>query len=300
MNLPPRNALMDRAGGATPVLVLGEGARTADQEALGRAREMAEQGADPAEIWRSTGWFQGPDRGWRFEIDDRQFGLTPDAQRDVTDGTPIRARPLSEVYEHEGLFAGYPLMRDMPVTIERRPGRDYRGEYDPGGDGIAIYEPNEPNQPDLLRRIGAHEIQHGIDAQMAGFDYGIAESPPGEVGDLRDIARTHFRDDPLLTARQRRWRLLYSRSRRERPAPESPLWAAEVRLPGLIEARTKRLMYERQTGEEMARAVERRLHLTPEERRERPPWLDFAVPPRNHLLEAISGFDKGGRPLFAE
>ena len=48
----------------------GENAREADLEALDRAREMARQDVAADMIFRETGWYQGADGKWRFEIDD--------------------------------------------------------------------------------------------------------------------------------------------------------------------------------------------------------------------------------------
>lgn len=48
----------------------GENAKGADREALERAQRMEEQGFDKRQIFRDTGWFQGADGKWRFEIDD--------------------------------------------------------------------------------------------------------------------------------------------------------------------------------------------------------------------------------------
>ncbi len=48
----------------------GKNANRADLESLARAREMEKAGADMEAIRRETGWFQGMDGLWRFEIDD--------------------------------------------------------------------------------------------------------------------------------------------------------------------------------------------------------------------------------------
>jgi hypothetical protein len=48
----------------------GERAKTADREALARAKEMDADGVDRTKIWSDTGWFRGVDGKWRFEIDD--------------------------------------------------------------------------------------------------------------------------------------------------------------------------------------------------------------------------------------
>lgn len=53
----------------------GRRAKTADLNALAKAEELASSGASRDAIWNETGWFQGPDKQWRFEIDDSQANM---------------------------------------------------------------------------------------------------------------------------------------------------------------------------------------------------------------------------------
>lgn len=48
----------------------GENARTADLDALARAKELQKQDVAMDTIYRETGWYTGADGKWRFEIDD--------------------------------------------------------------------------------------------------------------------------------------------------------------------------------------------------------------------------------------
>lgn len=48
----------------------GPRARTGNKAMLGKAQEMHATGAPRDAIWKDTGWFQGRDGQWRFEIDD--------------------------------------------------------------------------------------------------------------------------------------------------------------------------------------------------------------------------------------
>jgi hypothetical protein len=48
----------------------GIGAKTADREALSLAQQMLAKGHAAEDIWKATGWFQGADEKWRFEIPD--------------------------------------------------------------------------------------------------------------------------------------------------------------------------------------------------------------------------------------
>ena len=48
----------------------GKGAKTADIPKLEKAQDMAKAGSPREAIWKETGWWQGPDKQWRFEIPD--------------------------------------------------------------------------------------------------------------------------------------------------------------------------------------------------------------------------------------
>lgn len=66
-----------RAGETNAVrMFAGPMARTADQEALSRAQQLAQSGAPREQVWNDTGWFQGVDGKWRFEIDDSAATVT--------------------------------------------------------------------------------------------------------------------------------------------------------------------------------------------------------------------------------
>lgn len=55
----------------------GENARRADLEALDRAQDMERRNVAMDTIFRETGWFQGTDGKWRFEIDDSGMEYDP-------------------------------------------------------------------------------------------------------------------------------------------------------------------------------------------------------------------------------
>ena len=62
----------------TARIFLGPNAKGADQAALRKAKEMSSHFADRDEILNETGWFQGADQKWRFEVDDRDIDLRSD------------------------------------------------------------------------------------------------------------------------------------------------------------------------------------------------------------------------------
>lgn len=74
----------------------GINAKNADLDALEKAQRLAGNGASRDDIWKATGWFQGVDGKWRFEIDDSGRNVDiPGAARARSDA----AFELAGVYE---------------------------------------------------------------------------------------------------------------------------------------------------------------------------------------------------------
>lgn len=69
------------ASGMTPeeaeASFAGRLAKGANLRALDIAERMEAKGKSPERIWKDTGWFQGADGKWRFEVDDSQRSYTP-------------------------------------------------------------------------------------------------------------------------------------------------------------------------------------------------------------------------------
>ena len=53
----------------------GPKAKTANLDALAKAKHMSASGTNADDIWSQTGWFKLPDGQWRFEIMDQDVGL---------------------------------------------------------------------------------------------------------------------------------------------------------------------------------------------------------------------------------
>jgi hypothetical protein len=100
----------------------GPMARTADQEALSRAQQLAQSGSPREQIWNDTGWFQGVDGKWRFEIDDSAARLrTNEEVQALGEGMIGRARELEQ-----GVRARNAALREQPdffpATVRRANG----------------------------------------------------------------------------------------------------------------------------------------------------------------------------------
>lgn len=123
-----------------------------------------------AMIYSQTGWFQGGDQKWRFEIPDSE------AQLDLSAIPKDGGAPLDTVLHHPKLFSAYPNLRDAEVKgVESK---DFLGSYDPYGKTETI---------NMAQDIGSathnplsimlHEVQHGIQ-NREGFANGAAPGEP--------------------------------------------------------------------------------------------------------------------------
>jgi Large polyvalent protein associated domain 23 len=228
-------------------------AKTADLDALARARAEEAAGTVRENIWRDHGWMRGRDGEWRFEIDDSasRFRLPRHGRRDG---------PLSDHLEHEALFSAYPELRDMQ-TSARRSSQRMGGWFDPehGTPSVSVTAP----QNDLGRSVALHEAQHAVQ-RLEGFSSGGSpRSIPQEV-------------------------IASERSRREHmsPAQKNALGGGTLvgTDPKAPDAWVRKDIYHALAGENEAFATGERTHLSAHERRARPPWRDFDVPEQYQIV----------------
>ncbi|MGK0546357.1 LPD38 domain-containing protein [Halomonas cupida] len=142
----------------------GSRASNADLHTLERAQRMLENGQDSEAIRQETGWFEGVDGKWRFEIDDSDARFLPFVDKSA--GTQW-TKSLEEVVDHPRLFAAYPTLRDVTVVSVIGMGRK-RGRYAPKRREITLNAELDPMEQfsTLL-----HEVQHGIQ-HLEGFASG--------------------------------------------------------------------------------------------------------------------------------
>lgn len=133
------DAVRDRTGPpAERYSYAGTNAANADLEALEVAKGMAEQNVSAETIRQATGWFQGADGKWRFEIDDS--GMRYSARGDLNYGDPDywRYRELLDKLEREMLGIGSEAVTEAERAEYEELALRYRDFYlQPGvrGDG---------------------------------------------------------------------------------------------------------------------------------------------------------------------
>jgi hypothetical protein len=157
----------DYRGAAMNAMFLGPMARTANRTALTQAEKMAAGGASRDEIWNKTGWFQGPDSKWRFEIPDNNIRLDT-AGRAGLGADYGEAYHMGSVLKHHALYEAYPELRDVTTRLRMGKGAA-EGEYAEGA-GYRFVNASAPTQEDMRQTL-LHELQHGVQG-IEGFSTG--------------------------------------------------------------------------------------------------------------------------------
>ena len=251
----------------------GAGAAGADVEALSRAQSMAARGASRDDIWTDTGWYQGVDGKWRFEISDDKAMSTQGEWGFVRepDGSFFMNRPsvdgvLSDALNSSDLYENYPKLADTLTVVKEGESTGVRLPIAKEFAEILGRAPSDNvskvsiDAKDDLRASLLHEGQHliqneegfalGGSPQSVRIDSTLSDLVEARASEIFETQKNTFSDYTMGQAKQA---------------------AAEE-------------IYERLAGEVEARAVERRMDLTPEERRARPPWLDYDVPEEDQIL----------------
>lgn len=278
----------------------GPTAWTADVPALEDAQQRLAAGEDAEQVRQVTGWFQGVDGRWRFEIDDSAAKFQPvdtwlenaEAEGGVT---------LGEALEHPRLFAAYPELAQVRLIVEpERTAGGYFGVAPGRGLTGSLIVIGDPSNYDLETApaidVLMHEIQHAIqmregfapggspdvlraekDQALADRDYWSAvatlrqdaESLGGDYDQARqnyiDVFERDVSDQQLLEAEQAE-----SLEQLRQRVADAEQVMRDIANPSAT--------YQRLAGEIEARNVEARRDLTAEQRRDIAPEDTADIP----------------------
>lgn len=291
-----REMLLAMSQGSRSKMFIGPEAKTWDQKAAIKAANMERKGATPQEIWSETGTARGPDKMWRQEISDKASEYDPGSLEDLRalDNFNYRqnTQPLGGTLEHQELYKAYPELSDMPVHFF--PEEKMQGAY-------AAYSPkldkmtlSDALSPEKARSSSLHEIQHAIQERER---FGVG-------GNTRDFARMKGEAEAKIDELNQQ--MIAAVRQMNNPATST---AQKAELKGQYDA----LMSQRNAlvpaaqidpmeayghlmGEAEARLTQRRLNLTPEERRQNFPFqytgdtgFGFDVDPTRMILMTPEG-----------
>lgn len=279
------SAIPDGGGAAAKAMFLGVAAKTADKAALKRAEEMLAHATEKnpvaawdgsntrKHIWQETGWFQGADKKWRFEVPDNEMYLDDASD---TGGSHLaenaragRRVPIGEVVGHQALYNNYPRMEDVMGIDRGNLGAGTKGSFSPKAALVAFDE--GLTVPEARSTI-AHELQHFVQDQE-GFARG------GMTGIINSQAMSEI---DAVNKRLGELARGMDATRGEEKA------ALQREYDQLMQHKLTNLVpqaqidpyegYRRLAGEVEARNVQTRLDMTPGQRREYAPWETEDVP----------------------
>lgn len=163
----------------------GRLAKTADQAALAKAEDMAAKGASREQIWNDTGWFQGVDGKWRFEIDDYSARLNPNFYSGELPSVGHHAPVAGDLW-HRDLYEAYPDLRKLQSRISSG---EVSGYYNPETGKIGASAKTPPQAKSIL----LHELQHAVQ-RIEGFPGGADPAVTGLKNYFSDLGEIEARD----------------------------------------------------------------------------------------------------------
>lgn len=306
-----------RAGSMSPAVLnkqrgifAGVNAKTANLAELEAAQKMAAQGVGRDEIWNRTGWFQGPEGKWRFEIDDSVAKFNPSTvggktvENDITVGMPgfDYGPAVGGIFEHKSLRGAYPDGLTTSTLIGNKNtmfGDGVQGSYANGALTI-----NAPAKAVDARSTTLHELQHAIQ-EREGFAKGgnpemmsaqwsaakdkwdfdstvaaLAREAEATAGGHVDTAAKMLNEIGIEVTQEHIDQVmrLGTKNAVQRAEKSEELLKQYGNLGMRYSKDPGAQLYKRLAGEAEARAVQSRMNMTPAERQAVPPWQSYDTP----------------------
>ena len=310
---------------------LGKGAKMANKAALEIARKMKDTGATQDEIFEKTGWFQGADDAWRFEVDDSQMiyneptkaNLGYDYQSQLSKQlNDYRSLPDSEIkremdlMDFDGSVDEYRKARQVDIysTLDDITKGDGYIQAD-----VLENSPLSQGYPQTDVNPVNYKNQIGFNDSIAGSfnpQTGQATIKPGNpdnlsilahenqhvIQELEGFARGGSVPDVYPPGERDKYISSLARSIKGKAGNKGATSEQIIEQAGRIaDSRFGREQYYRKlAGEVEARNVQGRLHMSPEERKLLPPWTTEDVPRSEQIVKfGLAPALVGGSVLFS-
>jgi hypothetical protein len=256
-------------------IFVGPNSATFDKVNAVKAHEMEKAGVEPEKIWQETGTFRGPDKQWRQEISDEKSKLTLGQHTPDAYGA-IEKKTFEGALEHPELQKAYPELND--IRFEHWPKEEFQG---------AFYEPHESRVTmgqkamEEERGVALHELQHAIQ-QKEGFASG--GSPKTVLNDWYQGINSELSSLVKQMDALPEWeRKFDTRKQKQYQALRSKY--DELMTQKLDNPPNAEDAYHRLAGEAEARAVQERLRMTPEQRKQTFPLKSYDVPIKDLIFQ---------------
>lgn len=223
--------------------IIGKSAKLSSEtkQFLKDAQTLEKQGVNPKDIYLRTGWEKGTDGKWKYDMQEGKAEYIKQSNG-----------KLSEVFDYKELFDKYPDAKKIDIIF--KPNMDGEGMYDEKKNRIFI---NPSSGPAESRLTILHEIQHWIQ-NKEGFSKG------GSVESARNYINEKINKESNSKSKSvlNKFKSLIS-------AKQTDSSGILKTLDDLKKISTKSDfdIYQSIAGEVEARNVEKRLEMTPEERK---------------------------------
>jgi hypothetical protein len=271
----------------------GPRSQTADIRELKQAQVMSHTGATPEYIWRETGWFQGADGRWKYEIPDNYMSFHHQPERVSPSGVPLYGYPprdqtYAELVDHSRLLAAYPEVGRENVLFNQLPpdsAAAHQVSNLPGGRGTFYFGNGLPMYRDAIHET-QHAVQHIERWPRGGSHREVLTNPAlapyfkEEMAALKPKRMTYDefvnRPGALILGDK------YKAYNRYRDAVEAAdKWGSPEQL--AITDKAIDNVYKRLSGEVEARLAAERQWMTVGQRQASPPFLHYDVPPQRQI-----------------
>jgi hypothetical protein len=236
---------------------------------LPEAKRLTREGLPPEDIWTKTGWFQGPDQKWRWEIDDSAAAVNYPADKWGFNRGGEYPQTVGDFLGHPELYEAYPPAGQINFS-QKAPHASMageRGSFAPAEGKVPPRLTLSTTDPEQARSTTLHELQHYLQ-DVEGFAQG---------GDPRTAADTV--EKYLAT--------IANRMKRAEGPEKAQLARRYEELSRLKLTGGPHELYRRLAGEAEARLVQKRADYTPETRRAWYPGWDYDVPPEQQIVRGV-------------
>ena len=206
-------------------------------------------------------------------------------------------QPIRDILSHNQLYEAYPKIATTPTAQEGRLGLNTYGTYD--GENITYRGVRRIGEQDSSRSALLHELQHAVQNEE-GFarganTFGLKPGTPAwDIYQERLKAiRTPMTEAEFAASGAAHLEYPYSEYLKQTRAAlknNGPMLDRSAQDYAVQDA------YRRHAGEVEARNVQKRMDMTPDERRATPPWLTQDVPDEQQIVR-MGNYADGG-PVY--
>lgn len=171
----------------------GPTSKSADLDALNKAKRLEARGLTKDEIWKQTGWWNAPEQGWVFEVDDSKLSVPAKGKARNEDliSHPEgweALRPNSTLTDKEFIDRDLEALKAAGATgvstkAEYAPDGEY-GHFVPGSKNINLFLDDTAENVDLRKKTAVHEFQHLVDEVMDVPGKGVSHKSLQNIIDL--------------------------------------------------------------------------------------------------------------------